>query len=338
MAIGTAFAAGSGIVKPRESYVPLINALNRQNTRRGGRSSGIASSALDLKKRQYDDMRRDKWSAENQERGRHAGSLYTDREWQSREAEKNRDLEREKMGISKDIADQQSHEQYMQRLDQGEADRFNRGIANREMILKEKKGAREGQLHDLAMDQQQRAMDHKGMMDAFMMGDTNAVTSWFVKNAPKGDDGSQKIPTFEFDGQNYSVTWPGSKEPVAMDQDSLGRILQSLSPKYERPISEKERAGIEKDRAVAAKYRSDAQKKTGITGKERMELLMEDAANQAEFGESYQSPFNISPGEKSVVRTGKDSKGRKVVQYSDGSIEYADKDDDDENKKKSTDE
>ena len=110
--------------------------------------------------------------------------------------------------------------------------------------------------------------------------------------------------------------WPGAQQTVPMDRDTLGQILQSLSPVYERPTSEKERAGIDKARAEATRARRSS---TGITAK----LRMEDADNQAEFGESYASPFNASGG-RQVVRTGTDKKtGRKVIQYDDGSVEYA---------------
>lgn len=319
MGLGSAFAAGSGIVRPQESFIPIINQIN-QRRRSGGGGGGI-SMPSDLARRRYEDQKNAKWSAENQERSRNAGKLYTDREWAAREAEKNRGLEREKLDIDRTRTE-------------GEL-----GIKSRRVGISERKDARDAEMQSLAIDQERRAVEHQSMMNQFMTGNTDAVTAWFVKNAPKQKDGSAKVPIIDFDGRDYYVTWPGADEPEPMDRESLGKILQSLSPAYERPKSDMERAKIDKTMAHADQMRSKGS--TGITKKDELELRIEDAANRVDLP-GYESPFDMydadrsSTGGRDVVATGTetmpDGSTRRVVKYSDGSIGYPD----DDNEKKRT--
>jgi hypothetical protein len=56
---------------------------------------------------------------------------------------------------------------------------------------------------------------------------------------------------------------------------------------------------------------------------ERMAALQEVRRLQQKYASINGTPMSQQPQEKQAVRTGT-SNGRKVVQYSDGSIEYAD--------------
>lgn len=217
---------------------------------------------------------------------------------------------------------------------------------------------RAADVHKLDMDNEKRLLDHQSMMQAFVQKNPQAVTYWFVKNAPKDAEGYQQIPTFDMDEKgNWLVKWPGAKQAVPMTEDQLGEVLQSLSPKYERANSERERAetkllkegklapkgygsagidvkGMEELRQKQAKYISESSVDDLGVPQITYEQAYEDLGRGGIFsqqpeatpapGIAMPAPGQAAPGDRQVVRTGKTKNGLKVVQYSDGSIDYID--------------
>ena len=347
MGTGSAFAAGSGIVKPRSSYMEIINHLGKRG---GGRGGGIASQAGMIAKEKWEREEESNWKAENAERGANAGRLKSDRQWKAEEREKDRQLKRDEMQqsgiLERDKMAAQGTKDFLDRADQREMDQFKMdntremtGIAKNEDRRAGEKHGIEMKKEKLAMDQEERALQHKELMNNFMAGDASAMNQWFLKNAPRGEDGSQKIPYFDRDEKGYNVYWPGAEGPVQMDENELGRILQSMSPKYERPMSDKAAADVDATRAGAEEKRGKAEfyKKggTGVMQEERLRQAQAKAISKASEADlegptiSYEEAYDSLEGgrfsgdqpTRKVVRRGQTADGKRVVMYDDGSIE-----------------
>jgi hypothetical protein len=344
MSTGSAFAAGINIPSKVESLMPLLNYEQRERLALANQNRGIAtpsSVGSGLSDRMRNPEADARWSAENQIRSQNAGVLPSQQEiaaqnagiaQQEKEAarqfemeklDKAQQLERERMRTA---ADEQQFQRGITLKEQGRAEKASR-IAQSQDI-------RAGQEHrakmtaaDLAIDKEKRILDHKNMMMAFMSKDPMAVSTWFLRNGPKAADGSQKIPFFEVDDKgNWLVDWPGSKEgAVPMNEDDLARLLQSLSPQYETPKSEMERANIEATK-----------RKGGINVKDMEELRQKQAKNISDSTAMSDNPVDyegaysklgggiFNQENRKVARTGMTKSGLKAVQYDDGQIEYYD--------------
>lgn len=354
MGMGSAFAAGSGIVKPRSSYLDIVNQMNKGGRRGGG---GAASPAGMIAKEKWEREQDANWKAENAERGENAGKLLTERQWKAQEAEKARQLEREKLGQTGDLErermSEKSTQDFLNRADKTTMDEFKMENTRTQTGIDVNKDAREGEKHaigiqqsklglkkdKMAMEQEERTLLHKDLMNNFVAGDATAMNQWFLKNAPRGEDGSQKIPYFDRDEKGYNVYWPGADGPVPMTEDELGRILQSMSPKYERPMSDKAAADVDATRAGAEEKRGKAkfygEGGTGIMQQERLrqaqaKALVKDSEDEAgyptlTYEDAYRSleggQFAGSAPTRKIVRRGQTADGKRVVMYDDGSVE-----------------
>jgi hypothetical protein len=232
-----------------------------------------------------------------------------------------------------------------------EASRFERetGIRERESAQKTKADELAYQAGEITLDREKKLQEHQAMMQAFVTKDPMAIMTWFVKNAPKGKDGSQRIPMIDIglDG-NWLVEWPGSKEAVPMDDQTLGRVLQALSPKYEQPKSEKEVVDLENAKkgygikGMTVKDLEDLRQKqaknisegAGFLPGEEGATTYQDAYNQLGGGMFSPQPAPqeqaggiVTPqrqATRTVVKTGRTKDGRRVFQYSDGTREIVD--------------
>jgi hypothetical protein len=95
---------------------------------------------------------------------------------------------------------------------------------------------------------------------------------------------------------------------------SIGGNMMMLMPRMEGPQSDADRRNYE---TMAGKVGDPT-----IPAEERAAALdaMEEIAGR--YAGQPQAPKQAQPPKASVVRTGKDASGRKVIQYSDGRIEY----------------
>jgi hypothetical protein len=109
------------------------------------------------------------------------------------------------------------------------------------------------------------------------------------------------------------VSTPGAQDAARLE--SLSGWLVSNVPRMEGPQSNYD---VQNYMTMAGKV---GDRTTPIP--ERMAALQEVRRLQQKYASINGTPMRQQPQEKQVVRTGT-SNGRKVVQYSDGSIEYAD--------------
>ena len=290
--IGSAFIAGSNVDHERATYLPLLNYISSTRPRGGG-GGGIPRIGTGLSERMNDPAEKARWSRENQIRMENAGRLPMAQD-QAGGIAAGRSFQRQPAPASDDMTNLQFHEM----IAKDKQAEFNRGIDTREQTRKETetgldvaKDKREADVHKLGMDMERRLMDHQEMMKAFTLKDPLAVTTWFVKHAPKDAEGAQRIPFFSIDEQTgkWMVEWPGGKGAEPMDDQALGRILQSLSPKYERPKSDKEYAEME-----------GAKMGGGISLKDMEKLRQDHARYMSEGSELSESPLTYQDAYQQV--------------------------------------
>ena len=234
----------------------------------------------------------------------------------------------------------------------------NEAESKSKLKINEATEGRTADVHKLGMDREERSRDHEKMMSAFMSNDPDGVTAWWAKRNQKDFGGKQQIPLFEIDPRgSWAVVWPGSKGPESYSKDQLGELLSAQSPGFERPKSEREvienkllkegkiapkgyeGAGIKvKDmedlRQKQAKYISESSVDDMDVPQITYDKAYEDLGRGGIFSQQQQEPATgirmPSPGQASpedqrqVVRTGTTRNGLKVVQYSDGSMDYID--------------
>lgn len=262
MSTGASFIGGINAAKrERESYVPLINSMTaiQGMNRSGGRGGGNVSFWPDKYKAEADagggGQSRQPSGGISVPAGRGGGGRSAQADGAAYVDPSELPLGMRMNERNRAMADDSANEWVKQRQEDkrlGIMDR-DQGIRERvqdvnEAESKSKLGInaaaekRAADVHNLGMDLEKRLTDHQSMMQAFVQRNPQAITTWFVKNAPKDGEGYQQIPTFDMDEQgNWLVEWPGAKQAVPMTEDQLGEVLQSLSPKYERANSERER-------------------------------------------------------------------------------------------------
>lgn len=140
-----------------------------------------------------------------------------------------------------------------------------------------------------------------------------------VDKALPGATGSGVGASADAAGRYFGLTSEGGKKAAQLE--ALGGALVMKMPRMEGPQSNldqllyREMAGKIGDRTVPVEERAAARKIVG-------ELLTKYATNNPQAGQQPQAS-QAQPAQRAVVRTGM-MNGRKVVQYADGSTEYAD--------------
>jgi len=345
MAMGGAYAAGAGMVQKEESYVPLMRSytdMARVRTpsvgsggmggrpsygRRGGGSSAateIQRRRLRMEEQEAERARQAEWSRRNQYMAAHHGREPTPEEMAEvqygREAEQ-KGLEREERARQFDVtAAAQEKERGLRREEVTRKKEDVSGLKEREDVRRGQKHRREMTKKDMEIDKERRTVDHENMMKAFMTGDYQEVSAWFIKEGEPGTDESLSYPIIEptEDAETISVTWPGQEGPQMMQKDMLGQLFARMSPKFEeRPKQKKpEKAMSKRDAAKAA-----ATYAKGVS--ERGDQDYEEAY-QEKYAELMAGTQEKQPkrGEKTVTRRQRNrATGQIRITYSDGTTE-----------------
>jgi len=350
MGMGAAYAAGAGMGKSRDgSYMPIISALDKLNANKGkgggGGGSG-SSAATDLKEKIYEDQQSRQREIDNQYMAQHHGNLPPSaQEAAIAEAERERQLKLEMqgntIGMEKERLTEGGRQFDVGTEQKGKQFDTTAGMAKERLGLDKNKDTREQGTYDLKMKQEKDTQDYQKMMQSYMGGDYNAVMGWFVRNAPKGADGSMRFPTIEQGSEpgQIMVTPPGSDKPEAMNIDDFGKVLWRMNPAYEFPKGAKEEADIEYTKRKGGLTADQIENRAtnyakGIAGEgggaeyqaayeqKKAELLSGGGMSQRPAAGAAQQPAAASPegpGGRKPLRKG-NYNGQKVIEYSDGSI------------------
>ena len=335
MGMGSAYAAGAGMIEKQDSYVPLMRSYTdmakvrkpiydltlpkgggmgrRPSYSRGSRGGGTDYYAIAQQKRARQ-IEQDKQmyefygaglsgSTPAPTRARRPVELQTSNQYEGEDLEKQKWRERQgKMDRAEDeYGLKERRDEREQRRDEREQGRYQREITEK----------------DMEIDKEKRTEDFDNMMKAFLTGDYNEVAAYFIRYGTPGDDKNLSYPIIEptDDPSTVLVTWPGRGEPELMRKDVLGELFVRMNPKFEeRPKRKRAKKGTSrKDAAKAA-----ANYAKGVS-KDDPDLYEE--AYREEY-ERIMSGDTQAQGEKTVVRRQRNrATGQVRITYSDGTTE-----------------
>lgn len=338
MGMGSAYAAGYRLGMPEKPQII--------QPRGGLRSRGVTDRQSNLREQMYSDAQSRQRDIDNQFMATHAGRLPVPGEAPPAEPsfEESQRLARGEAATDRKAFDERmmTEREFGLKKETGEREfGLKEKEAEREYGLKQAKEGRAGEKHkremsaeDMELDRERRTEDHRQMMQAFLTKDFNAVMGWFIRNAPKGKDGSMRFPLIEPGEQEgtLKVQWPGQSEGEAetLSEDELGEILTMMSPKWEVPESEKAMAetALKKSKSKGLMAPKDLEKR-------RIEYGKESAAGGEDFQAGYESYPMTAPqpaqeggqGSNRLVRTQRDRRTGNIKEtYADGSVIYKDRD------------
>lgn len=336
MGTGASYAAGYRLGMPEERRIRPMGGL---------RPRGVTDRQSDLREQIYEDKRSRQRDLDNQYMATHAGRLPMPGGAPAEPSfEESQRLARGEAATDREAFDERmmAEREFGLKKETGEREfGLKEKEAEREYGLKRAEEGRAGEKHkremsaeDMELDRERRTEDHRQMMQAFLTKDLNAVMGWFIRNAPKGKDGSMRFPLIEPGEQEgtLKVQWPGQSEEEAetMGEDELGQILTMMSPKWESPKSEKGMAETElkKSKSKGLMAPKDLEKR-------RIEYGKESAAGGEDFQEGYagypmaapqpvQEPGGQGSGQPRVQRDRRTGNIKET--YPDGTVIYKDRD------------
>jgi hypothetical protein len=151
----------------------------------------------------------------------------------------------------------------------------------------------------------------KNQQNLGKLGDLIKQARASLPNATASGIGAQIDTAARYVGQ----TTTGAQEAAKLA--AIGGNMMMMMPRMEGPQSDADRrnyetmAGKVGDSTVPAEERAAA-----------MDALEEIIARNSGKPQQLKQPSVAPAGQPSIVRTGKDASGRKVIQYSDGRVEY----------------
>ena len=343
MGMGSAYAAGAGIVKEQDSYVPLMRSYTdmakvkmptvptvsggmgrRPSYARRGVSSAVRETERQrqkLEEKKYEDEQRAMRDRKNQYMAAHHGREPTPEDLADvgyRREKEERDIDREESSRRFDeTLAAREREMELRREETTREDKDVLGLKEREDARRQGRYRREMTEADMGIDKKRRTEDFDNMMKAFLTGDYNEVAAYFIRYGTPGDDKNLSYPIIEptDDPSTVLVTWPGRGQPELMNKDALGELFVRMNPKFEeRPKQKRAKKGTSrKDAAKAA-----ANYAKGVS-KDDPDLYEE--AYREEY-ERIMSGDTQGQGGKTVVRRQRNrATGQVRITYSDGTTE-----------------